>query len=239
MNAERLTWDSDFFGFRVGRVVVSEDEASDASDLRKTLEGLDVGLAYVFLPGAAGAAQERNRSVLVSLSGRLVDRKVTFCKRLLPQTDLPKEVMTVVALTPEIEALAYGSGWCSRFAGEDRLRPFFRPLYKRWLQNDLRDGRVLVKTSVAGKPVGLTTVSARDGIGRIGLVAVDVEHCRRGIATELLRAAEDWLLQQGVGECRVVTQHANVAGMALYERCGYAVVGQQEVWHVWKTPDLT
>ena len=62
MDIERLSWDSDFFGFSVGRVIVSEDDAPDAEKLRKSIEGLNVELAYVFLPGEADAGQECHRA---------------------------------------------------------------------------------------------------------------------------------------------------------------------------------
>ena len=235
MDVERLPWDSDFFGFEVGRVIVSKDDVLDAGKLRKAIEGLNVELAYVFLPGEVDAGQECHREVLVSMSGKLVDHKVTFVKRLVARAGEPTDVVSATSLTPEIESLAYGSGWCSRFAAEDRLRPFFCPMYKRWLQNDFRDGKVFVRLSGEGKPIGLTTVSVRNGIGCVGLMAVDAGHCRKGVATALLHAAEEWLLRQGVCECRVVTQHDNIAGMALYSRCGYEVRTRYEVWHVWKT----
>ena len=235
MNAERLSWDSDFFGFEVGCVMVSKEDALDADGLSNAVEGLNVELAYVFLPSDMGCGMERLRSALVSMSGKLVDHKVTLNKRLVSITDASKNVVPATSLTHEIESLAYASGWCSRFAAEDRLRPFFRPLYKRWLQNDFRDGAVLVKTSGDGRVIGITTVSVRGVLGRIGLVAVDVNHCRMGVATDLLRSAEAWLLSQDVRECQVVTQYGNVAGMSLYERCGYEVSQRQEVWHVWRT----
>ena len=235
MDIERLSWDSDFFGFSVGRVIVSEDDAPDAEELRKSIEGLNVELAYVFLPGEADAGQECHREALVSMSGKLVDHKVTLGKRLEPRSDEPADVVSATSLTPEIESLAYGSGWCSRFAAEDRLRPFFRPLYRQWLQNDFRDGKVLVRMSDDGMPIGLTTVSVCNGIGRVGLVSADAGHCRQGVASALLCAAEGWLLRRGVRECRVVTQYGNTAGMALYSRCGYEVLARHEVWHVWRT----
>ena len=220
MDIERLSWDSDFFGFSVGRVIVSEDDAPDAKKLRKSIEELNVELAYVFLPGEADAGQECHREALVSMSGKLVDHKVTLGKRLEPRSDEPADVVSATSLTPEIESLAYGSGWCSRFAAEDRLRPFFRPLYRQWLQNDFRDGKVFVRMSDDGMPIGLTTVSVCNGIGRVGLVSVDAGHCRQGVASALLCAAEGWLLRRGVRECRVVTQYGNTAGMALYSPCG-------------------
>ena len=64
--------------------------------------------------------------------GKLVDNKVTLGKGFEPRSDEPADVVSATSLTPEIESLAYGSGWCSRFAAEVRLRPFFRPLYRQF-----------------------------------------------------------------------------------------------------------
>ena len=237
MTAKRLPWDSSFFGCTVGRVDISRRDIASAETLAAAIRDLDCELVYVFLPGGSAelAGQERHRSALVALGGKLVDRKMTFSKRIgLMSADKCAESAVATELTAELEELAYASGWCSRFALEERLRPFFRPMYRRWLENDLSDGRVFVMNDAGGRPIGMVTVSIDGGVGRIGLVAVDAHHCGKGVATELMSCVERWLSSLGIAECRVVTQAVNVGGVALYAKCGYSVVRTEEVWHVWR-----
>ena len=234
MIANLLPWDSAFFVFPVGRVSASCEDEPDGEALRIAVLGLDCKLTYVFLPSAC-AGLELYRSALVALGGRLVDRRMTLRKCLLRESNVEDpEVVVATKITPDLEELAYASGWCSRFAAEERLRPYFRPLYKRWLENDISFGRVFVRSGACGRLMGMTTVSVREGIGRIGLVAVDASYCRQGVATELLQAAERWLQTKGITECRVVTQGLNVGGVALYKKCGYETLSVDEVWHVWR-----
>ena len=236
MTAKRLPWDSAFFGRTVGRVDVSREDAASAEFLAAAIRDLDCELTYVFLPGGSAdlSGQELHRSALVALGGRLVDRKMTLSKRIGSMPAGQSATITVAKeLTAELEGLAYASGWCSRFSLDERLRPFFRPLYRRWLENDLSNGRVFVKNDADGRPIGMVTVSISDEVGRIGLVAVDAHHCGRGIATELMNCAECWLDSHGTAECRVVTQAVNAGGVSLYVKCGYCVERTEEVWHVW------
>lgn len=237
MTAKWLPWDSSFFGFAVGRVDVSRGDVASAESLAAAIHDLGCGLTYVFLPGGNAdlAGQELHRSALVALGGKLMDRKMTLSKR-IGSMSAGQGAAVAVATEPtaELEELAYASGWCSRFALDDRLRPFFRPLYRRWLENDLSGGRVFVKSDADGRSIGMVTVSIVGGVGRIGLVAVDAHHCGRGVATELMICAERWLDSLGIAECRVVTQAANVGGVALYAKCGYGVAHMDEVWHVWR-----
>jgi len=136
-------------------------------------------------------------------------------------------------LTGPIEELAFASGWCSRFAKDERLRPHFRRLYKKWIERDFAEGKVFVCTDSEG-PVGLASVSVRDNVGKIGLVAVAEKFRGRGLAKLLMAAVDSWLASQGIQKCEVVTQGGNLCARKLYERVGFNLVSQCNVWHLWR-----
>ena len=50
---------------------------------------------------------------------------------------------------------------------------------------------------------------------------------RRGIATALIRAAEDWARGRGYVEVRLDVFEFNAGARSLYERLGYATLSRQ------------
>ncbi|OFV81428.1 MAG: hypothetical protein A3D93_01805 [Acidobacteria bacterium RIFCSPHIGHO2_12_FULL_67_30] len=64
------------------------------------------------------------------------------------------------------------------------------------------------------------------GGARGHIITLDVreDRRRRGIGTELLRAAEAWLAAQGVKRVRLETATDNAAALAFWQRAGYATV---------------
>lgn len=235
VNVERLPWDSDFFGCSVGRVNLSE-KGVDPGALKKAILDADCDLTYVFLPVLGGTISEieKPRGALVDLGGRCCDLKTVYRKTVDGNRGVPqKDVVSATQMSAELEALAYASGWCSRFVSDNRLSKFFKPMYRKWLERDLARGRVFVYPS-AEHPKGMVTASICDGLGKVGLVAVDAKSCGKGIATTLLANMEEWLASQGIHECEVVTQGVNVAARHLYEKVGFKLHSQMEVWHVWK-----
>ena len=234
LSLERLPWDSEFFGMDVGRIVVPCDWAGHASELEALVRGSSMDLIYAFIPESLSERKEI-RQVLVNLSGVLYDNRTVFRKRYVNPAELvPKmPIATATQISAPLESLAYISGTYSRFAQDPQLSPFFRPMYRRWLEKELTNGKVFVWPD-AITPLGMATVGVQDGMGKIGLVAVAEEARGRGIALGLMAAVDDWLRSQGIGECEGVTQGRNLPAQALYRKAGFSCCGQTEVWHVWR-----
>jgi len=58
-------------------------------------------------------------------------------------------------------------------------------------------------------------------------LAVASEARRQGAGTALLDAAIDWARSRGATRCRLDVRRSNAAAIALYERHGFRVVGEQ------------
>ena len=199
VNVDRLPWDSDFFGCSVGRVILSE-KGVDPETLKTAILDANCDLTYAFLPVLGGAISEieKPRGALVDLGGRCCDLKTVYRKMVDGgRGESQKDVVTATQMSTELEDLAYASGWCSRFVSDNRLSKFFRPMYRKWLERDLARGMVFVYPS-AEHPEGMVTASICDGLGKVGLVAVDAKSCGKGIATSLLADMEAWLASQGI-----------------------------------------
>jgi dTDP-4-amino-4,6-dideoxy-D-galactose acyltransferase len=72
-----------------------------------------------------------------------------------------------------------------------------------------------------------------DATGTIGLLAVDEAHRGRGYGKRLVDAAEVWCAARGMRAVEVVTQMRNTAACSMYTACGYGIVGDEAVFHIW------
>jgi len=85
-----------------------------------------------------------------------------------------------------------------------------------------------------GEPVvGMVTISMENGVGKIGLLAVDSEHRGAGIGTLLMESAFRWIMRQGATKCVVATQSQNTEARKLYARCGGVFVDSHHQIHFW------
>lgn len=233
---QRLDWDSRFFGVSVGRLELNLGDVVLSSTIEDVIRGSNYDLIYVFLPVSEGrmAELEKPRSALVSIGGRCVDLKTFYRKKVADFACAEKAAVLAKASSDRLLKLAYASGWCSRFSQDERLRSFQEQLYGLWLEKELTEGHVFVYPSEES-PLGLATVTLQNGVGRIGLVAVDADSCGKGIGTKLLGDVEAWLWEAGAKEYGVITQGMNIAACRLYEKFGFALERQVEVWHVWRS----
>jgi ribosomal protein S18 acetylase RimI-like enzyme len=87
-------------------------------------------------------------------------------------------------------------------------------------------GRAVFVAAVGKEVVGLLTVSERiDFSGQreayVGWLAVHADVVRRGVATRLMGAAEDWAAGRGLTCITLETGAANHAARSLYTALGY------------------
>jgi ribosomal protein S18 acetylase RimI-like enzyme len=131
--------------------------------------------------------------------------------------------------------LAYAAGHLSRFFLDPGFSPQFEALYAEWVRKALRDEDSKVFTlSDSRHMLGMVTLSIRDAIGTIGLIAIDRESQGRGLGMRLLKQCEAHYHRLDARTCTVVTQKANIGACLLYQKAGYAIATEQDVWHVWK-----
>lgn len=231
MSVHVLDWDSQFFGMRVAHVRV--DRTMDQAYLSRCLEQCDADVIYVFLPSHL---ESEYVFAIKKAFGICYDHKVTYAKMVnLNEAKGDSFVMQVTEESDELLRLAYASGHLSRFYCDPLFRPYFKSLYCEWIRKALRDTDSKVFAIMdSGRMNGMATVSVSEGVGRIGLLAVD-EKCRgQGLGLRLLKQCDAYFRSLRVHTCIVVTQKNNVAACRLYEKNDYKEVEEVEVWHVWK-----
>ena len=200
---ERLQWDSDFFGLRIGRIDIVSNERwqillQEASSLQ-----MHYDLIYVF------SEQELQTD---SNKVRLVDTKTIYVKSIDSSTTMPATVEPYQESLPnaDLYRLALVSGVCSRFRLDDSLPiDAYERMYRCWMERSL-DGAMadLVLVHRTDDQIdGMITLKIDADVAHIGLVAVDEGAQGRGIGTMLIKAVEAYLQSNTtVRHLKVATQ---------------------------------
>ena len=234
MNYKLLPWDSNIFNIKTGRIIpvrLREDQlVSILTEMRRE----EFRLVY-------WASDCQNAYDLLPYSGMLVDRKTTFEINLqnisldtLPQ---PKtEPYCSSFSVAQLEKLAIQSGVYSRFALDTRFpHDKFIALYKTWIQKSV-SGEMAdeILVIMQNKTIaGMVTLANKNGVGDIGLIAVDESFRGRKIGQQLVLDAQRWFIQHGCHTACVITQEDNVPACRLYEKCGYQITKTEFYYHFW------
>lgn len=232
---ELLPWDSDFFGFAVGRVdprdlpIVDVQDEARRRGIRCVYCTCDSSDAAALI--AAGDARFLLADVRVNMRRPVQD----FMAPMVPTEEVPAVTPVRHADLQALEAIAAELAAYSRFAFD----PHFgartsRRLYKAWLAASCR-GRadVVLVARAEGGPLGFVTCRIVAARGHIELVAVRSDQGGRGVGSALVSRALQWFGDSGVREVDVVTQGRNPRAINFYTRCGFRLDNVQLVYHGW------
>lgn len=225
---ERLTWDSDFFGFEVYRI---QNNATHPDQCLAALKGTARLVYYA-------AAGEISPAVLHTHNGRLVDKKTIFEKAVESPASLSPFISSYAQQPPEAAVIRLGveSGVYSRFRTDENIGiDKYETLYQTWVINSVnrKIAQEVLVYRQQDKISGLITLGEKNGKGDIGLVAVDPESRGQGVGLALMAAAEAWSSRQGYQQLQVVTQGANTPACRLYQKCGYHIAQVEYFYHFW------
>jgi ribosomal protein S18 acetylase RimI-like enzyme len=219
---EVLPWDSEFFGFRVGRLYAESLTPEVAAEAKQWCHDNDISCLY-FL----GTAESMDKPG----GFYFVDERVT-CRwdaRPVEKTSpsvRPFEPADLAAL----QDIARSSHRDTRFYRDPEFdRGRCDELYATWITRSCQGGAdtVLVATD-RGQPAGYLTCCGNS----IGLVAIAESARGRGLGTQLVTAAQRYFYDSGAVCADVVTQGRNQAARALYLRCGFRLVNSQHWYHL-------
>jgi dTDP-4-amino-4,6-dideoxy-D-galactose acyltransferase len=263
---ESLPWDSELFGFPVGRLSLGPGVSSAGlSALLDQGRRDGLHLVYCTVPWTDAA----KRSALDATGARCVDRKVRYRKTFDPVRKTLDPILQPVcrlrsvrglACGADLERLALLSGRYSRFRLDPRIDvSVYTTLYLTWIRRSMtgeiadevlvicREGTSMAegipsaaraRSQGASQAAGMVTLARSDsGLSAdIGLIAVDTAAQGQGLGRRLMQGAEAWCLTQGVGRLEVVTQGENLPACALYESAGFVRAEEHAVYHCWLAP---
>lgn len=242
---ERIPWkilefDSDCLGLLVGDIV---DEVchEDLEEILQDCRDNQVNLAVWKTKKQIVHSEDRSlhtvglhaRSVLFSkaVSGREEDLdRVDVCRLNRTQAN---------SFRAELMSLAFVSGEYSRFKTDPALtRGQFRSLYTSWIDNIIASANhdyifVAVDSKNSQKLDGFISLSIAGSYATIGLFAVAPCRQRTGIGSALMKHAEAVAATLQCTALRVTTQKENLAAMSFYEKFGYSVEAEHNVYHFW------
>jgi dTDP-4-amino-4,6-dideoxy-D-galactose acyltransferase len=231
---EPLPWDSDFFGFPIGRAELAGATAERLRSIEDEAHRLGLVCAY----GAADPTQA-DGYLAQTFGYRLVEVAVTFARTAgaLPPWSSesrvrPGTVDDLPALEPSIATLA---PW-SRFGADPRFGPeAARRMHRAWVERCARDGterRLLVAEDGSG-PTGFST-EVHTGVPRIDLMGVVKQGAGASWAlmADFMARVGDGVVEGG--PCAV----RNIAPLRFVEKCGFEVARVEYRFHRWFDEDV-
>ena len=212
---ELVSWDSDFFGRKIGLVpfVASETEA-DAL----IAEARDREFSYLsarLTPSDIPAIQILERKGFYTTDIGIVWHR-GLEKIVTPQTLARQGTNTDNSI---VQKIADGLFTDARFYND----PFFSKeeadrLYRTWAGNLLQGDAD--KVLLIGEE-GFVACKTAGNVGSIILIGVSAVHQKKGVGTELVLNALAWFKKVGMESVSVRTQAANRGAIALYEARGF------------------
>jgi len=226
---EPLAWDSEHFGFAVGKVLAPVD-AARLEAAAAAADGAGIRCLTALVGGAETAAV-----VAAETAGfRCYDVRVELDREVRPE---PRGEGVREAEPAEFERLspiAATSFLDSRFYADPHFpREAVEALYVAWLRRGFSGGERLVLVTEDGEGFIVCDRDERAGVGTVELIAVAAPARGRGHGARLVRQAEAVFAEVGLGTARVVTQGANVAAQRLYQGEGYRTRDTSLWLHRW------
>lgn len=232
------TWDSQFFGYKVGELSYSGQQEASVVQLLDFIK--KSGFELIYFSGENFSASDRK---LLENRATFYESKV-FLKKEIHQllhgnnalNDLKVRSMIGEAADDHLLSLAYQSGLFSRFK-MDRgfIDNEFEKLYKEWLTKsvagEIADEVFVLADEEAGYK-GFVTVKLKDDFSEIGLIAVDEKHRGQNIGSSLLKAVEKYSLEKGKKHVQVATQEINRKALNFYFKNGFKLFKKLELFHI-------
>lgn len=224
---ESLKWDSEFFGFKVGKL-----NYTDESSLGE-LEVSGNKLIYLF-----------SDKIIPQLASCLVDKKATYIQELSSENLMNIESIQINEFDPKINSysdlleLAFESGIYSRFyTDKNFINNEFRRLYKRWIDNSLEglsNYKIFVAEDDCRKLLGFITIGSKnEHLADIGLLAVSSASRGKKIGTKLIEFSKRFAFSNNLKQIQVVTQLQNIPATILYEKTGFSLNEINYIYHIW------
>lgn len=189
MKIERLNWDTDFFGIKIGRTTIFDETEFNPVEFKELAKNEEYELVYVFKFDEMIAWDKVLKADL-----ELVDAMVTMSKKLnkIENRDVSYDFRTLLSLKElnECYSIAEQTSIVSRFYREEKIGDIkTRKLYKKWIDNALEkiysDGIFLEYKNGYISGIHLIKTDMENRVGYFTLTGVNQSYKRSGIGQKL------------------------------------------------------
>ena len=228
-----LTWDSNFFNKKIGRIDVKDDYANLVENLEKAFKQ-KYDLVYIFGDKNTNIPSE----ILEKFNGKIVDRKITYTAQIESlQTKSTTEIKEFDKQNgSKLYDLAYLSGTHSRFKLDEGLSiEHFKRLYREWIDKSVSH-QIAKKVFVYEdneQIKGMITLGLNGKAANIGLIAVDETLQGKGVGMSLIDTCVQYCKTESIATLDVKTQLYNDQACKFYEKCGFTEKSVQNIYHFW------
>lgn len=236
-----LTWDTNFFGVRIGRV----NGESLTADRLEAIEAWRRAHAVRCLYFQASAADRDTIRLAEENRFRLVEVRMIYERRLhdwnpVTRPHAAPEVRvrrSQPADLPVLQEIARGSYVDSRYYFDPGFsEEQWQAYYSFWIKKSVEGGADLALTAEFGSEiVGYITglIDRENNEGIYELTGVKPSARRLGVGQELFRSGIDWFVEHGVPYIRVATQGRNIATQRMIQRDGFIIRECRLYYHQW------
>jgi len=233
---KHLKWDSSFFEYKIAQIKNNEITENTLSSVINFLKGSGYKLLVWKIP-----SENKNSFEFAKKNkGTLVDEKTTFTIQTdkIPTSFNYSEIIEYPykEVNNELLNLALESGEFSRFKIDLNFKENeFEKLYTKWIERSVKK-EIAEKVFVYllnNKIIGMITLNKINGLGLIGLIAVNKDHRGLNIGKKLIQKAISYFYSVNVTSLEVVTQAKNKPACSFYEKCNFKVKEIECVFHFW------
>jgi dTDP-4-amino-4,6-dideoxy-D-galactose acyltransferase len=217
MKISKVEWDSNFFGYEVAKL--------ESEFIESELIKLPFKLIYIF-------------SLKMIEHKSLVDADT---KVELEKIGLRNNEVSIILFNEnehgfdDLLDLVFLSGIYSRFKTDVNFRNNeFEKMYTIWIKNGVANSENYTLVKIIEKQLaGFVLLSMKKDFGKIELISVSENHQNKGIGKELIQAAENICIQNGIDVLKVATQGKNLSALNLYQKIGFKTVDKKYIYHYW------
>lgn len=231
---EYLSWDSEFFGVRIGRVRATPQSGDDFKAIERWAIANAIDCLYLVLPGDSVEQTIHAENYRF----KLVEVRVNYECGSMQHNDPPSSSVTIRAAResdiPTLQTIASYSHRQTRFYADPHFdRERCDELYREWIRRSCTGwADHVVVAALDGRPCGYIALQVDGTTGKISLVGVDRAVHRQGVGTLMVDASLRYLASRAVTCVKWPTSARNVASQRLCSKGGFRLESV-ETWHHW------
>lgn len=229
MEIIQLKWDTDFFGYKVGKLLLNDNNLDE-----NLLINNDFKLIYLFSNDPLSEDLVKKHNLFLS------DEKIDLITNVSNLTDNKFENENLVELNildDNLLDLTFQSGHFSRFKIDSNFKNNeFETLYTAWIEQSIshENADKVIGFSINNKVVGFITFVLKNNMFDIGLIAVNEQHRSLKIGKQLLAFVFNYSLSKKVDFVTVTTQNKNQGALNFYLKNGFLINKTTYIYHLWK-----